>query len=65
MCAIQNLLLLKFSVAYLGYTVNYKFLLLYKIKISVFLISTTVEGSGEKFFTTGICDSQKEGEGRR
>ena len=63
---IQNLLLLKFSTAYQDYSAKYKFLLLYKIEISVPFISTGAEGWGEKeICTKGVCDRPKEGEGRR
>ena len=62
---IQNLLFLKFSSAYLSYSVKYKFLLQCKIEISVFSISTTAEGwGGKEVCTKGVCDRQKEGEGR-
>ena len=63
---IQNLLLLKCSTAYQGYSVKYKFLPPCKIEISVVFISTAVKGWGEKeICTKGVCDHRQEGEGSR
>ena len=56
----------KFSSAYPSYSVKYKFLLQCKTEISVFFISIAAEGWGDKeVCTKGVCDRQKEGEGRR